>query len=185
MPGFFVNAQKDKREEGIKIGIKGGLNVSNVGGDDIENNAIRTSIHAGFVTEFIISDHFSVQPELLYSGQGFSKQEPDDFSREKLDYLLLPVLAKYYVAKNLSIETGPQVGYLLSAKSRTNDSNESIDELSKVDFSLDLGLGYELKNGVFFQGRYNLGITNVNDGPDSSANKYTNSVFQFSVGILF
>ncbi|HLA56158.1 MAG TPA: porin family protein [Flavobacterium sp.] len=183
--GFFANAQKDKREEGIKIGIKGGLNVSNFAGGDIEDNAIRTSIHAGFVAEFIVSDHFSVQPELLYSGQGFSNQNPGNFSRAKFDYILLPVLAKYYVAKNLSIETGPQLGFLLSAKNKTNDANDTVDEQSKVDFGLDLGLGYELKNGVFFQGRYNLGITNVNDNSDSESIKYTNSVFQVSVGILF
>jgi len=181
---FTSHAQKDKREEGVKIGLKGGLNVSNFMGD-LEDNAIRTSIHIGVVSEFIISDKFSIQPELLYSGQGFSNQNPAGFSRGKFDYINLPVLAKYYLVKNLSLETGPQIGFLISAKNKTNDSNDEIEDQKTLDFSLNLGLGYELNNGVFFQARYNHGITNINDSPSSDSIKYTNSVYQFSVGILF
>ena len=46
----FSNAQKSKQDEGIKLGIKGGLNVSNLMGD-VKDVAIRTSIHIGIVAE--------------------------------------------------------------------------------------------------------------------------------------
>ena len=98
-----ANAQKDKREEGVKIGVKGGLNISNFMSDDIEDNAIRTSIHLGVATEFIISDKWSFQPELYYSGQGVSNQTPGAYSREKFNYINLPLIAKYYATKHLSV----------------------------------------------------------------------------------
>jgi Outer membrane protein beta-barrel domain len=182
---FYSNAQSSKREEGIKLGIKGGLNVSNFMGD-IEDNAIRTSIHIGLVSEVIVNDNFSVQPELLYSGQGYTYDGSiPGYSRSKYNYILLPVLAKYYVAHNVSVEAGPQVGFLLSSKNKTSDANTKIGDQNPVDFSVDLGAGYELKTGVFFQLRYNLGLTNVNNASSSDALNYTNSVFQASIGILF
>ncbi len=180
-----AHAQKDKREEGVKIGVKGGLNISNFMSDDIEDNAIRTSIHLGVATEFIVSDKWSFQPELYYSGQGFSNQDPDGFSREKFNYINLPLIAKYYATKNLSVEVGPQVGLLLSAKNKTNDTNDDIEDQKAIDFGLVGGLGYELSNGIFFQARYNLGLTNINDGPSATSVKYTNSVILLSVGAFF
>jgi hypothetical protein len=176
-----VNAQKTKREEGIKLGIKGGLNVANLMGD-VEDVAIRTSIHAGLVAEIIINDKFSIQPELLYSGQGASVTS-DGGGRIKLDYITLPVLAKFPIAKNLSLEAGPQVGFLVSGKYKTNDSNDKIEDTKTIDFGLNAGLGYELNNGVFFQARYNLGLTDVGFAGDN--NRASNAVIQFSIGKLF
>lgn len=184
--GTLANAQKSKQDEGIKLGIKGGLNIANVYGD-IDDNAIRTSVVLGLFGEFIVTNKFSIQPELLYSGQGFSNQTPNDFSRVKLDYVLLPIMAKFYLHQNdLSLEVGPQLGFLVSGKEKTNEANEKIENISKVDFDLNVGLGYELKNNIYFQGRYNLGITNLNSDSDTSgAIKYSNAVIQLSVGYLF
>ena len=179
----FANAQKTKLDEGIKLGIKGGLNVASLMGD-VEDLGIRTSIHAGLVAEIIVSDNFSIQPELLYSGQGatYTGSAPG-FSRFKLDYITLPVLAKFPLANNLSLETGPQIGFLISAKNKTNESNDKIEDLKTIDFGLNAGLNYELNNGVFFQARYNLGLTDIGIAGDNS--RASNAVIQFSIGKLF
>jgi hypothetical protein len=177
----FANAQKTKQDEGIKIGIKGGLNVSNLMGD-VKDVAIRTSIHAGLVAEIIVNDKFSIQPELLYSGQGASATF-EGGGRYKLDYITLPVLAKFPIAKSLSLETGPQVGFLISGKYKDNDSNETIPNTKTIDFGLNAGLNYELNNGVFFQARYNLGLTDIGFYGDNE--RASNAVIQFSIGKLF
>ena len=179
--GAFANAQKTKQDEGIKLGIKGGLNVSNLMGD-VPDVAIRTSIHAGLVAEIIVSDNFSVQPELLYSGQGASDTS-EGGGRYKLDYITLPVLAKFPIAKSLSLETGPQIGVLISGKYKDNDSNKTITDTKAIDFGLNAGLNYELNNGVFFQARYNLGLTDIGFYGDN--NRASNAVIQFSIGKLF
>ena len=176
-----VQAQKTKQDEGIKLGIKGGLNISNFQGD-YEDNEIRTSVHVGLFSEIIVSEKFSIQPELLYSGQGFTDKSIGGSGRHKYDYINLPVLGKFYVVNNsLSIEAGPQVGFLVSAK----DQFSTIKKQNVVDFGLNLGAGYELKNHVYFQGRYNLGLSNINNSAYSNTFKYRNSVIQFSVGYLF
>lgn len=181
---LFANAQSSKREEGIKLGIKAGINMSNFNGD-LEDNAMRYGLHIGVVSEIILSDQFSFQPELLYSAQGYKNETPGAFSKDKFDYVNVPLMIKYYAADKFSIEAGPQVGFLVNSIRRNNDGNTDIDDQNVVDFGINAGVGYELKNGIFFQGRYNLGITNVNGGPGADAFKYTNSVFQLSVGVLF
>lgn len=178
-----VHAQKSKREEGIKIGIKGGLNASNLMGD-VEDVTLRTGVHLGFLAEIIVTDKFSIQPELLYSAQGATVTSTGG-GRIKLDYITLPVLAKFPLASGLSLEAGPQMGILVSSRYKTNDTNDKIEGVKSIDFSVGAGLEYELKNGVIFQGRYNLGLSNIGGDLVAPNKRVSNSVIQISVGYLF
>ena len=166
-----VNAQK------INFGIKGGLNFANISGDNTKNFDAVTSFNFGVLSEIPISDKFSFQPELLYSGQGYSFND----NTVALGYLNVPLMGKYYVTKGFSVEAGPQIGYLLSAK---NESINVKDSFKSVDFGVNFGLGYKLDNGLNFGARYNMGVSNINK-VDNSSNKNTNGVLQLSVGYFF
>ncbi len=109
----------------VNFGAKAGVNFSDITGDDVDSFTGRTAFHVGVVAEIMISDMFSVQPELLYSAQGSDWEEDfegDTFSGEgPIDYLNIPIMAKYYVVEGLSLEAGPQIGILLSAKYTEDD----------------------------------------------------------------
>lgn len=196
----IINAQN------VEFGAKAGLNLSKVTGENVDSFDSRTCFHLGVVAEIPLSDKFSFQPELLYScqGAGYSEEEniiinePSTMLKAaavyegtiKADYLNLPLMAKYYVTEGLSLEVGPQVGYLISAKDKYEYPGESGEDdikeyLKSVDFGANFGLGYKLKNGVNFGARYNLGLSDNNDDPDLEDSKFKNSVFQFSVGYFF
>jgi hypothetical protein len=189
--GFTVNAQE------VTFGVKAGLNLASIAGDDTDGLDSRTSFHVGGVAEISISEKFSVQPELLYSAQGAKYTESDGYDGEfKLDYINLPIMAKYYVADGFSLEAGPQVGFLLSAKDEyTSPEDSGTDDLKDfvkgIDFGLNFGVGYKLDSGLNFGARYNLGLSNIWDfgsvdpgfGLDDIKNQ--NSVIQFSVGYFF
>ena len=158
---FAVNAQN------ITVGAKSGLNFAGIAGDNVDGISGRTSIHIGGTLEVEIVDSFSIQAELLYSGQGYKFR-----NREvKQDYINLPLLIRYYVEDDLFVEVGPQVGFLISP--RLNIGNT----LSVPDAGLNLGVGYKLDSGLNFGIRYSRGITNIN----GLAN-FKNSVLQLSVG---
>jgi len=194
-----VNAQ-DK----TAFGVKAGINLSTITGDEVDSFDGRTCFHFGVMAEFIISDNFSFQPELLYSCQGSDYSEVFDITEAslkainaetydgtiKVDYLNIPLMAKYYVAEGFSLEAGPQVGFLLSAKNEYNAPGDSGEEDIKdyvkgIDFGVNFGLGYKLENGINFGARYNLGLSDANDDPDLENTTYKNSVFQFSLGYFF
>src|SRR5690606_396714 len=89
----------------VNFGIKAGPNFASFnGGRDIDYSS-RTSLHAGLVAEIKAFPNMSIQPELLYSSQGADVDGIGDFN---LDYISVPVLAKFYVISDkLSFEAGP------------------------------------------------------------------------------
>jgi len=175
-----VNAQE------VKFGAKAGLNLASISGDDTDDLDSRTAFHLGVVAEIVISDVFSVQPELLYSAQGATESFEGIDLDINLDYISLPIMAKYYVSEGFSLEAGPQVGFLMSAKAKAEGEEEDLkDFVNGIDFGLNLGLGYKMESGLNFAARYNLGLSNINDEEDSDDFKWNNNVIQLSVGYMF
>ncbi|MFY0629048.1 MAG: PorT family protein [Flavobacteriaceae bacterium] len=166
-----VNAQD------VKLGVKLGMNVSSVNGGS-SNLDSKTGFVLGGTAEVFLTEKFSIQPELLFSQQGAESR--GDFIYD-LNYLTVPVMAKYYIAKGFSVEAGPQFSFLVKDEliSVTNGATANTDA-GNFDLNANLGLGYKLNNGIFFQTRYNLGIIAISENPDIK-----NGVFQMSVGYQF
>jgi len=139
-----VNAQK------IKLGAKAGLNFAFITGDNTGDLDPNTDFHFGILAEIKIADKFSLQPEVLYSGQGFDTNIESERSIA-LNYLNIPLMGKYYVSKRFSLEAGPQIGFLLSTRGGTIIDK---DNFSTTDFGVNLGVGYQLDNGLNFSARY-------------------------------
>jgi opacity protein-like surface antigen len=173
---FF--GQKTKKDESIVFGLKGGLNVSNFINSDIDKQSVRYGYHLGLVSEIIISPNTSFQPELVYSSQG----NIQNGVKYKYEYLNIPAVFRFYVKDNISVDAGPQMGFLVNSFNKTSEGNNNISDQNFFDFALCLGATYEFSNNLFLQSRYNLGLININD---SDTFKYQNSVIQFSVGYYF
>lgn len=194
----------------VKFGAKVGLNISNLSGD-VEDTKSLIGAHLGGFAEISISEKFAIQPELLFSIQGakseYSETDIDySYSEEtktKLNYLNVPLLAKYYVADKFALLAGPQFGILMSAKedyefsetlSGTTDSgSESIDAkefYKSLALSFNLGASYSITENFFVDARYNLGLSSIakdytDEFGDSTSFKINNNVFQFSIGYRF
>ena len=182
-----VNAQDEtlqaETSQGVTFGVKAGMNFANLNGD-IEENDMKLGFHFGGVAEIMFNDKFAVQPELLYSSQGTQFDFAGETLKYNLDYINVPVMAKYYVAEGFSVEAGPQVGFLVSAKSKFDGDTEDIEDLKSIDFGFNFGAGYKLDSGLNFSARYNLGLSNIDD-VDNSDFEIKNGVIQVSVGYMF
>ncbi len=190
----FGFSQAQAQDE-IKFGVKAGVNFAKLTGDAVEDADGRTGFHIGGVVEIPVSEKFSVQPELLYSQQGLQQKESfegiDFESKLKLDYIHVPVMAKFYVADGFALEAGPQFGFNVGAKQEFSAGDESEEEdvkdsVAGFDLSLGAGVSYKLDNGLFFQARYMFGLSNVNkDEEEGFDDNLTNSVLSLSVGFMF
>lgn len=172
------------------LGLKAGVNVASINGDESDNFDARTGMYFGGFAELCITNEFAIQPEILYSMQGVNYSQSDGYEGTlKLDYLNLPIMAKIKIVDELYIQAGPQIGFLLSAtdefkSTEVSGNDDIIDELNIIDFGANLGLGYQFESGLNFGARYNLGISNINNVSGNDF-KNQNGVFQFSVGFRF
>ncbi|WP_417370079.1 porin family protein [Gelidibacter japonicus] len=169
--GFNLSNAQD-----VSFGVKGGVNLATFTGDDSAEAKGITSYHVGGLVDIEITEKFSVQPEVIYSVQG-ADSDLGDF---RLDYINVPVLAKFMIVDGLSLEGGPQIGFLTSSKLENEDIK---DFVKKTDFGAVLGLGYLLDGGLNFAARYNFGLSNISDSDLDVDVK--NGVFQLSIGYMF
>jgi hypothetical protein len=160
--------------QGIKLGLKAGVNYANYTNTEIKTDAI-TSFHAGLLTEFKVFKNFAFQPELLYSTQGAEINSLGTQLKDELGYISIPVLAKFYLTDDLSLELGPQLSFLLNER-----NNVELGNSNTVDFAVDGGLTYKLGKHFFVQARYGIGLTE----PKRDAT-VKNSLLQGSIGFLF
>jgi len=197
-----VSAQEKDSSDYKKItyGLKGGLNLATPSGYISNDTKSKLSYHVGAFAEIRISEKFAIQPELQYSVQGaeFSVENafPGFFSgdfviSDTYRYINLPIMFKYFVIPKLSLEIGPQLGYMLSADRNFEAapfSPEFTDDTRRIDFGVNFGLGYKLSKHLSIGARYNLGLSKVANSPSvnqSGFGKLKNSVFQASLAYSF
>ena len=160
------------------FGIKAGLNVANMSIEpEIANTDVRLGLHAGLLAHIHLAPEWALQPELVYSAQGFE----DDQNKVtwKLDYINVPIMVQYMFNNGFRLQAGPQVGFLASAKVDNLDIKE---DLKKIDAGLGFGIGYLSYSGFGIDARYNLGLSNIND---DGATELKNRVFQVGVFYMF
>jgi hypothetical protein len=164
----------------LNIGIKGGLNFTSLGGDAVDANML-VRYHAGAFAKLQITDAYALQPEVLFTAEG---AEIDNAGNIKLNYLLVPVLGNFYLTEGFSLNVGPQIGFLLTAKD--DGDNDIKDGFKATSLAVALGATYELPVGLSLSARYNLGLNDIGeDNPLFAGNdNITNQVIMLSLGFL-
>jgi len=166
----------------VSIGIKGGPNFANIdtessAGENYEN---RTGWHLGAFAQFR-GEKIGFQPEILFSQQGSTitySGDPD--IKSNFGYVNIPLVVKLYTVAGINLQAGPQFGFLTSADV---DDEDIKDELKGTDFSLALGVGWDLPFGLTIDGRYNWGLSDINDSEvRGTLGTVKNQVWQISVG---
>jgi hypothetical protein len=185
------------------FGIKGGMNISRITGDDaVSSSDSHLGFHGGAFMQYNLMEAFIIQPELLYTQKGYNYKytlaDIDYKIRNSYDYVEVPLLLKLNVAVgDLKIQpyVGPAVSYLISAKTKETLSdgsttithnNDVADQMNKLAFGFAVGAEIEFMNRFMFGGRYNFGLSDIyqkdveGQGPDVQ-----NGVFMLSLGYLF
>ncbi|MEO6852272.1 MAG: porin family protein [Mucilaginibacter sp.] len=171
----------------LRFGVKAGLNLANISVSDASgvSYSMKPDFHAGVLVAIPLLGKLSLQPEVVYSGQGSDVKEGGQKGKYNLQYVNVPVLVRYEIMSGLNIETGPQLGLLLGAKVKADGgaSTDIKNELKTADFGWTLGASYLLPLNLGFDVRYNLGLTNT--VKDSGNGSIKNGVLQVGLFYLF
>ena len=171
----------------ISVGVRGGLNASNISFENLPNKSERFGFHAGIFADVpIVTDFISVQPELSYSTKGTAFEPLNDRETLDMDYLdlLLPLA---FQLGPFDLQVGPFASYLLSTPDYTvfDDRTLISDAFNKFDAGLTAGLSYNF-NKFLIGVRYNQGFINVaKDKAQSLLGDGKNAVCQVSLGYQF
>ncbi|MFC5683741.1 porin family protein [Flavobacterium sp. MAHUQ-51] len=161
------------------VGIKGGYNLSSVSFDGDGETDKRNGFHVGVYGESFLNDSFSIQPELLFSQQGYEITNSSGKFTQKLNYINLPLMFKAYPSQNFFLEVGPQIGVAITHKEVYDGIFSSTEEFQpdSFDWGMNFGAGIKTDSGISLGVRYHLGLGDLYD-----EQKAQNRVWMFSLG---
>ncbi len=163
----------------VHLGIKGGVNISNLHFNNNTSTDSKVGVHFGLLAHIHASKTWALQPELLYSLEGAKAKGNNDVTFN-LNYLNVPVLLQYMFNNGFRLEGGPQLGFLLNAKTKTNDVTEDNNSFESISISIPLGVGYLSSSGWGLDARYVFGLSNINEnknGPTIQSNVFQLGIF--------
>lgn len=195
-----------------KFGVKAGYALSSLSLKQDNQAAklttdSKSTFYLGGLVEHRLKENLALQGELLYSSLGGKVSDSEYGGYYYLNYtenvtlgtLLIPVSLKYYANSSLALSGGLNFGFIVSATKKTtfnhnlpaealpylpsNDEEKNIkSSVNTFNFGPFLGAEYTLKNGLFFDTRYNFGVTNLSK---ESGGKVYNNFWQIGLGYKF
>lgn len=173
----IANAQHEVKS--LSLQSKIGLNLSKL--TNHFDSDFKPGMVVGLETEWQSKAKFGWSVGLLYSQQG-TKYALGEFKYTyNYNYINVPVLANFYVARNLALKTGLQFGFNVSngytIEGPGSKENRNDPDVKAVEASIPLGVSYEF-NQFVVEARYNLGLT-------YAVPRTRFSTFQFTLGYRF
>lgn len=156
-----------------KFGVKAGLNIATISGDDFGDADARTGFYAGVFKEItLLPEVLFIVPEAQYSSQGFKANDED----YEINYINIPVVARVYILKLFSLEGGVQAGF----KVGDNLPGNTGDDIKTLDTGIVGGVGLNFPMGLGIQARFIQGVSEISDNSDAK-----NQVFQVGASFKF
>lgn len=168
MCAFVAPANAEK----MMFGVKAGLNMANLTGDDVADNSMKMGAVGGVFMSYDLTEIFAIQPELLFSMKGTTFGEGSDEVNLKLNYFEIPLLLKVTLPTEGKIKpmlyAGPALGILMSAKAEDEDVK---DQAKSMDIGVlaGAGVGYQMEKGMIgVEFRYEVGMSTIYDLDDAT-----------------
>ncbi|MFW6089565.1 MAG: porin family protein [Gemmatimonadota bacterium] len=187
----LVGAQQAEAQQNM-VGVKGGFIAAELSGDfaDVES---RTGFGFGGFLQVMVAPNFSIQPEALYLSKGTSEEGGD--GEVKVNYLQVPVLVQYHLPTpgvSPRLFAGPSIAFETGCDFEEDGVSASCEDelisMKSADFGLVFGAGVDIPAGgvvVTFDGRYDMGVTNLSDEAEAVDFELKNRAWEFFAGVGF
>jgi uncharacterized membrane protein len=150
-------------KENDHYGVKAGINFAELWGDDaLPESDRKVGYSLGLYAAYKISKGLKIQPEVIWSLQGESSEES---GRYKISYVNIPVMLKWNHDK-VYYELGPQLGLLTINTAKSVPDELKLENFETFDFSVNVGIGYNLTEDWVIGMRYCQGLSNIAQGRD-------------------
>ena len=181
----------------MNLGVKGGVNMSNFYGDELDDNNVKIGFHIGLAADYDFAYNSAIQTGLFFTTKGF-KYDTDNLDYTvNLMYLQLPVHYAYKIdvspGTRVVLHAGPYAAYGVGGSRKLNVGEWSTEwDVDKIfgdgarqynafDAGLGLGVGFEFGPLLLDLG-WDMGLVNI---ADSDNNDIKNQNAYLSVGYKF
>lgn len=145
------------------FGLRAGLNVSTIIPDndvDLADRGAKLGFTGGVFAEVPLARGFSIQPEVLYSQKGVSRDAPNE--DVGVDYLEVPLLAKVAVPVSDLLDVDVYAGPALAVKLGDDDE---VSTLRYNSTNLGVAVGLGVASGPFgVDARYTFSVQDATEG---------------------
>jgi outer membrane protein OmpA-like peptidoglycan-associated protein len=155
----------------VSGGLLGAANFSQFripeGNGNTVNYGFRPGFAAGAYLNFPVGSGFSVEPQVLYSSQGYrikntSATSPLLIDDGKMKFLSVPLLLKFHAGDAIAITAGPQMDFLVSVEDKSASAAQESD-FNQATFSVFGGLEVFPRGRVTIFGRYVHGLSSQDE----------------------
>ena len=167
---FFLSSISAQTTFGFKLAG----NLTRIVGEDAEFNDQPSDFATfGGVVGVVIGSRSNVlnwKNEILYSQKGGRWSEDDEYYKFHFNYLEFVTGPSFLIQNDFAINCGFYTGYLLSAKQIVYDgerknsygaSQDDLDDLkNRLDYGVNVGFNYALKETILLTLDYNMGLVN-------------------------
>ncbi len=158
---YSLNTIAQETKFGVTAGFAS-ISVKAKADEGISASASESGFYAGFFADIVASEKLHIQPSALYA------------SASDANFLLIPVMAKYYVADKFNLQGGLQANLALE---------EETEEISNFGLGLGFGAGYDINEKFFIEARYGFELTNRYSGEEDVS--VTLNPLTIGVGLKF
>lgn len=182
------------------LGVKGGVNMSNFYGDDLDDQNVKIGFHIGLAADYEFAYNSAIQTGLFFTTKGAKYSESigdatGDFTANPM-YLQLPVHYAYKLdvtpGTRIVFHAGPYVAYDIGGKAKASGSIGNLEAevesdvfgdngLKRFDAGLGLGVGAEF-GPILLDLGWDMGLVNI---ADSDNGDIKNQNAYLSVGYKF
>ncbi len=194
----------EKADQGVRFGIRAGLNFATMTGDFDESLDSRVGYHVGVIADIPLMQSLYVQTGLYFQSKGAKYEESynGESLKETLNpmYLQIPVLASYRYnfseATQLQVNFGPYFAFGVGGEYKVEyDDGSSLEEadtdvfgdnglLKRFDCGLQVGAGITLGRHYYLGFNYEFGLTDMARDKDAEVTP-KNSNWMISLGYTF
>jgi hypothetical protein len=191
-----VNAEDP---EELSVGIKGGLNISNLYTKDATNSDVIPGLTLGVFANKPLTKLIAIESEFYLSTKGasvtYNTLLVDGTANFNLMYLEMPVLCKIKVSNRMYVEVGPYISYLIDGKVKNVaniqlfdfEQNINVSDYNRFDVGAVAGIGVVV-HSISMGARYNYGFMKVGKEKTIMGTSYaipnaTNGVINFYISV--
>ena len=172
----------------VQFGVFAGPQVTDVRymiNEKKQESSLKIGVNAGLQMKVPFENKLSFAPSIMYNLRGYKIDKfvgvafPPDSTATNVNTSFHTIEVAFLLQHDFNIEPGhyfirfgPSLDFALFGNEKFNTSNNTtVDRNMKFSFS-DYGhylasaiiqFGYEAKNGLFFYGHYNYGLTTMNN----------------------